>query len=73
LKTFLETFLVVATLIFFVFGSLFLLAPQTVEKLANLTNRAVLTVDDKIKGWRRPMGIILLALAIFCWYIALTK
>ena len=68
-----ETFLIVAALIFLVFGSLLLLSPQTVEKLANLTNRAVLTVDDKIQGWRRPTGIIFLALAIFCWYVALTK
>lgn len=68
-----QTFLVVAALIFLIFGSLLLLSPRTVEKLSNLTNRMLFTVDDKIHGWRRPMGIILLVLAIFCWYVALAK
>lgn len=68
-----ELFLVVAALIFLVIGSLLLLAPETVEKIAKLTNRVLFTVDDKIHAWRRPLAIALLALSIFCWYVALSK
>ena len=71
-----EIFLIIAALIFLVFGSLLLLSPAAMEKIANFINRlnrAVFTMDVKIPTWRRPLGIILLALTIFCWYVALVK
>ncbi len=68
-----EIFLAVVALIFLIIGSLLLLSPQTIEKLTNLTNLAVFNIDDKIHIWRRPLGITLLTLSIFCWHIALSE
>lgn len=68
-----EIFLIIVSLIFLVFGSLFLLSVKSVEKISDLANRLVFSVDERISIWRRPLGIILLALAIFSWYIALAK
>ena len=71
-----ELFLIIVSLIFLVFGSLLLLSPAAMEKIVNFINRlnrAVFTMDVKIPTWRRPLGIILLALTIFFWYIALVK
>ena len=66
-------FLIVAALIFLVLGSLFLLSVESVVKITALTNRIVFNMDDEIRSWRRPLGIALLALSIFSWYIALAK
>jgi hypothetical protein len=68
-----EIFLIVAALVFLVFGSLLLLSIESVVKISNLTNHVLLNIDDKIHTWRRPLGIIFLVLSIFSWYIALAK
>jgi len=71
MEIFLETFLIVAAVIFFIFGSLLLLSPVTVEKICNLLNQVLFTVDNKIHTLRRPLGIVLLGLTILLWYIVL--
>jgi len=68
-----EMFLIVAALIFLVFGSLLLLSVESVVRLNNLTNRVLFNIDDKIHVWRRPLGIVLLTLSIFSWYVAWTQ
>ena len=67
-----ETFLIVAALAFLIFGSLLLLSAESVTRITNLTNRVLFNVDDKIHTWRRPLGIVFLALSIFSWYVAWT-
>ncbi len=68
-----EIFLMVAALIFLIFGSLLLLSVESVVRINNLTNRVLFNIDDKIHTWRRPLGIVLLALSIFSWYVAWTQ
>jgi len=68
-----EIFLIVAALVFLIFGSLLLLSVESVVRITNLTNRVLFNIDDKIHTWRRPLGIVLLALSIFSWYFAWTK
>ena len=65
------TFLGIAAIAFFIVGALLLLSPGIVEKLAKVTNRVLFSLDDKIPRVRRPVGIFLLAVSIFLWYIAL--
>ena len=68
-----EIFLIVVALIFLIFGSLLLLSVESVVRINNLTNRVLFSIDDKIHAWRRPLGIVLLALSIFSWYVAWTQ
>ena len=68
-----EIFLIVAALAFLIFGLLLLLSAESVVRINNLANRVLFNIDDKIHTWRRPLGVIFLALSIFSWYIALTK
>lgn len=68
-----EIFLIVVALVFLIFGSLLLLSVESVVRITNLTNRVLFNIDDKIHTWRRPLGIVLLALSIFSWYVAWTK
>ncbi len=68
-----ETFLIVAAMVFLIFGSLLMLSVESVVRITNLTNRVLFNIDDKIHTWRRPLGIVLLALSIFSWYVAWTK
>lgn len=68
-----ELFLIIAAIIFFIFGSLLLISPQAVEKISNYTNRVLFTIDEKIHKWRKPIGIVFLVLAVFLWYSALFK
>ncbi len=67
-----EIFLIVAALVLFIFGSLLLLSSESVVRIANLTNRVLFNIDDKIHTWRRPLGIAFLALSIFSWYVVWT-
>ncbi len=67
-----ETFLIVAALAFLIFGSLLLLSAESVIRIANLTNRVLFNIDDKIHTWRRPLGIAFLALSIFSLYVVWT-
>ena len=68
-----ELFLIVAALAFLIFGLLLLLSAESVVRINNLANRVLFNIDDKIHTWRRPLGIVLLALSIFSWYVAWTK
>ncbi len=68
-----EIFLIVAALVFLIFGSLLLLSVESVVRINNLTNRVLFNIDDKIHAWRSPLGIVLLALSIFSWYVAWTQ
>jgi hypothetical protein len=68
-----EIFLIIAALVFLIFGSLLLLSIESVVKISNLTNRVLLNIDDKIHIWRRPLGVMFLAVSIFSWYVALAK
>ena len=69
-----EVFLVVAAIVFLIFGSLLLLSPKTIEDIARGTNKVLLTIaDEKIVTWRRPLGIFFLVLAIFSWYVGFLK
>lgn len=68
-----ETFLIVTSIIFFIFGLLLLLSPAKVEKIAKVTNIVLFTIDDKIHTVRRPMGIIFLVLTVFLWFVLLSK
>jgi len=68
-----EIFLIVAALVFLIFGSLLLLSVESVVRITNLTNRVLFNIDDKIHTWRRALGIVLLALSIFSWYVAFAK
>ncbi len=68
-----EVFLIVAALAFLIFGLLLLLSAESVIRITNLTNRVLFNIDDKIHTWRRLLGIVLLALSIFSWYVACTK
>ena len=68
-----EIFLIVAALVFLIFGSLLLLSIESVIRITNLTSRVLFNIDDKIHTWRRPLGVAFLALSIFSLYVALTK
>ncbi len=68
-----DIFLIVAALVFLIFGSLLLLSIESVVRISNLANHVLLKIDDKIYIWRRPLGVIFLALSIFSWYVALAK
>jgi len=70
-----EIFLIATSLVFFFFGSLFLLSPERVQQIARAVNRALLLflLDDKIPRTRRLLGIFFLVLSIFLWYTALYK
>lgn len=68
-----ETFLIVVALIFFLFSLTLLLSPHVVHNLAELLNRVLFTIDDKIHGWRKPIAIIFLVLAIFFLWVAIVK
>lgn len=69
-----ELFLGVAAIIFLIFGALLLLAPKIVEKLIEITSKILLTIgNENLFSRRRLLGVLLLALSIVCWYIALYK
>ncbi len=68
-----EIFLIFATILFLVFGSILLLTPETFEKIARLANQLVFRMDEKVHSWRRPMGIMFLILAIFLWFVVMSK
>jgi len=68
-----ELFLIVAALAFLIFGLLLLLSAESVVRINNLANRVLFNIDDKIHAWRRPLGIVFLALSIFSWYVVLAK
>ncbi len=67
-----EIFLIVAALVFLIFGSLLLLSVESVIRITNVTNRVLFNIDDKIHTWRRPLGIAFLALSIFSLYVVWT-
>ncbi len=64
-----ELFSIFAALAFLIFGSLLLLSAESVVRINNLANRVLFNIDDKIHTWRRPLGIVFLALSIFSWYV----
>ena len=68
-----EIFLIVAALVLLVFGSLLLLSVESVVRISNLTNKVMFSIDEKMRTWRRPLGIVFLALSIFSWYCALNR
>jgi uncharacterized BrkB/YihY/UPF0761 family membrane protein len=68
-----EIFLIIATVVLFVFGVLLLLSPETVLKVSAFLNRVICPVDEEVRRWRRPIGIFFLALTIFLWYVILWK
>ena len=65
-----ELFSVVVAMVFLVFGSLLLLSPKSIEKIEKVTNKVVFTIDKKVHSLRRPLGIALLGLSIYLWFIA---
>lgn len=65
-----ELFSVVAAMVFLVFGSLLLLSPKSIEKLEKVTSKVVFAMDKKVHSLRRPLGIALLGLSIYLWFIA---
>ena len=65
-------FLIAASLIFLLFGSLLLLSPDVVIKLLEISNRVLFSVDERIRNYRRPLGILFLAITIYLWYVAFT-
>ncbi len=67
-----ELFLIFAALAFLIFGSLLLLSAESVVRINNFSNRVLFNIDDKIHTWRRPLGIVFLALSIFAWYVVWT-
>ena len=67
-----ELFLIVAALAFLIFGLILLLSAESVVRINNLANRVLFNIDDKIPTWRRPLGIVFLALSIFSWYVVWT-
>ncbi len=67
-----ELFLTFAALAFLIFGSLLLLSVESVVRINNLSNRVLFNIDNKIHTWRRPLGIVFLALSIFSWYVVWT-
>lgn len=68
-----EVFLVFASLVFLIFGSLFLLSPETVRKICNLLNKTAFAVDEKMHAYRRIIGVIFLCLSIFCWHLGFLR
>ena len=68
-----EVFLGIASIFFLIFGAMLLLSPKTVERISKATNRVLFNLDDKIPLARTPLGILLLAISIFLWYIVLHK
>jgi len=67
-----ELLFIVAALAFLIFGLLLLLSAESVVRINNLANRVLFNIDDKIHTWRRPLGIVFLALSIFSWYVVWT-
>jgi hypothetical protein len=68
-----EVFLFCTSLLFLVFGSMLLLTPKAVERIASATNKVLFTLDTRVHTWRRPMGITLLILTIVLWFIAFSE
>ncbi|MEA3347347.1 MAG: hypothetical protein U9Q21_04615 [Candidatus Auribacterota bacterium] len=65
-----ELFSVVAAMVFLVFGSLLLLSPESIKKIEKVTNKVIFTIDKKVHSLRRPLGVALLGLSIYLWFIA---
>lgn len=69
-----ELFLMIASMLFLIFGTLLLLSPSAFEKVSNFLNRKAFFVsEDKVENVstiRRAVGISLLALSIILWYIS---
>jgi len=68
-----EAFLSIVSIVFFIFGALLMLSPKSIENISKTTNKVLFNLDDKIHVVRRPFGILLFAISIFLWYIALHK
>ncbi len=68
-----EIFLVTSVGILFIAGSFLLLLPAGAKKIADLTNKVLFTLDDKIPVLRKPLGILFLITAIYLWYVVLYK
>lgn len=66
-----ELFLIGAALLFFIFGTLLLLSPESVIRLSSVTNKVLFSLDERVPRMRRPLGIMFLAITIFLWYVAL--
>lgn len=64
-----ELFLLVCAGAFFVAGSLLLLSPGLVKRIADAINTVIFTLDDKIPLLRRPLAVIFMVAAIYLWYI----
>jgi prepilin-type N-terminal cleavage/methylation domain-containing protein len=68
-----EIFLIVAALVFLIFGSLLLLSVESVVRITNLTNRVLFNIDDKIHTWRRSLGIVLFSVEYLFMVCCLDK
>lgn len=64
-----ELFLLVCAGAFFVTGSLLLLSPGIVKRIADAINKVIFTLDDKIPLLRKPLAILFMVTAIYLWYI----
>ena len=66
-------FLIIATVVFFISGTMLLLTPKIFKKISGLTDHVLFKLENKLGKVRRPLGIIFLAISIFTWYIVLYK
>ncbi|KPJ69879.1 hypothetical protein AMJ44_02120 [candidate division WOR-1 bacterium DG_54_3] len=56
-------------IICFVFGLLFLFFPHWLSWLSNISNRVIFSTDEVVMGARKLVGIVLLIIGIYIFYM----
>jgi predicted MFS family arabinose efflux permease len=68
-----DIFLIVSAIALLIFGALLVLMPDTVKKISDFLNRSVLPVEDKMRSSNVMSGVILIAVSVIVFYIAMKK
>ena len=62
-------FLIFVAVIGVTFGSLFLFAPDIVRDMNDRWNRMIYVCDEKIMKHRKPVGVILLIIGLYTFFV----
>ena len=65
-------YLVAVWMICFIFGLLFLFFSNWLSWLSTISNRVIFTTDEVVMGARKLVGIVLLIISIYIFYMAYT-
>ena len=63
-------YLTAVWMICMLFGLLFLVLPNWLSWLSNLSNKIILSTDEVVMGSRKIIGIVLLIISIYVFYAA---